>query len=171
MRRTLTALVLALLPLGAAAQGTPVPVDGMAAELAKVNATLKEIAALLGKQSDLQSLDLLIKRVQLSESQVAEHERRLRIAQSELQRLEDERSNHEMRIQMFNERFKRGDTQEADQIELMVTQMENELKRNRQRTAQVTQEIATLQGDLGPRRDDLRSWQSILDRRLARISG
>ena len=94
MQRTLIGLVLALLPLGAAAQQAPLSADGLAVEVARVNATLKEIVTLLKRQSDIQSLDLLVKRVQLSDSQVAEQERRLRSAESELRNLEREQSSN-----------------------------------------------------------------------------
>ena len=168
MRRTFLALPLVLLPLNAAAQAPPVPADpGM--ELARINATLKEIAALLKGQSDLQGLDLLMKRVQLSESQLAEHERRLRGSESELRSLESERGNLEMRLKMFTSQVERAPKEDFPQLELVSAQAEEELKRVRQRIALLRPEIVALEGDVQSRADDLRSWQSLLDRRLAKL--
>lgn len=170
MRHTWLALLLALLPLGAAAQDAPASTDTVVAELAKVNATLKEIAALMNRQSDMQSLDLLLKRVQLSDSQVAELERRLRSAESELRDLESQRGSTEMQLTMLTARLEKGQ-EPSGELKAMSTQTEEALKRIKQRMGQLTQEIVSLEGDLATRRDELRSWQSILDRRLARHTG
>jgi predicted nucleic acid-binding Zn-ribbon protein len=168
MRRTFLALPLALLPLAAAAQAPPVPADP-GTELARINATLKEIVTLLKGQADLQGLDLLMKRVQLSESQLAEHERRLRGSESELRSLESERGNLEMRLKMFTSQVEKAPKEDFPQLELVSAQAEEELKRVRQRIAHLRPEIVALEGDVQSRRDDLRSWQSVLDRRLAKL--
>jgi chromosome segregation ATPase len=172
MRRTWMVLFLALLPAGAAAQGASAPADAVAAELARVNATLKEIATLLNRQSDLQGLDLLMKRVQLGESNVTELERRLRTAQDELRGLEGQRSSLELQMKVADSRRERatGDYPKGE-LEMMATQSEEALKRLRQRAGQLMQEIAALESEIGTRRDDLRSWQTVLDRRLARHAG
>ncbi len=176
MHRTWKALslaLLALLPVAAAAQDPPPPADPVAAELARVNATLKEIAALLNRQSDLQSVDLLMKRVQLSQSQVADIERRLRSSEGELRSLETERTNLEMRLKMFTTQIERGGAGDVptSEFESMSVQTEEELKRNRRRIAELRQEVAALEGELGSRQDEMRSWQSVLDRRLAKQGG
>jgi len=169
MRRIWIALLLALLPMSTSAQDAPASADAVAMELARINATLKEIAALLSRQSDLQSVDLLMKRVQLSEGQVAELEGRLRSAQGELRDLETERSNVEMRLEMTSKQLERaGPDEPASELEALSAQAEEELKRVRQRAGQLTQEIAGLENELGTRRDDLRSWQTVLDRRLTK---
>lgn len=172
MRRILMTLLLALLPLAVSAQNAPPPAGDVAAELAKVNATLKEIAALLSRQSDIQSLDLLMKRVQLADSQVADFERRRRSAQDELHGLEAERTSVEMRLKMFSSRAEHAEAEKVEgSLAIMTEQAERELKRIRQRIGQLTPEIAALEGDLATRREELRSWQSDLDRRLARSGG
>jgi hypothetical protein len=53
----------------------------------------------------------------------------------------------------------------------MAAHTEAELKAVRQRSGQLAQEISAIQGELAARRDELRSWQSILDRRLAKQTG
>ncbi len=178
MQRTLTTFLLALLalsPIAVAAQDAPTPAGGVAAELAKVNATLKEIAALLGRQSDMQGVDLLMKRVQLSDGQVAELERRLRSHQDERRQLESERTNTELQLRFLGtrlEQIEQGKSSESpDDLKAMLVQLEGGLKRTRQRISQLNQEIAVLEGELSNRREELRSWQSTLDRRLARQGG
>ena len=52
-----------------------------------------------------------------------------------------------------------------------IAQTEGGLKGIEQRIGQVTAEIATLEGELSIRREELRSWQAVLDRRLARHQG
>jgi len=168
MRHPLIVLLLALLPVGAFAQSAPAPADAAAAELVKLNATLKEIATALSRQSDLQSVDLLLKRVQLSESQAADLERRLQSAQAERNSLENERRNTEMRLKMFTSRLEKGVEVASAEIEAMTTQMEGELKRIRQRVGQLTPEIDAVESELATRRDEVRSWLSVLDRRLSK---
>jgi predicted nucleic acid-binding Zn-ribbon protein len=172
MRRTWMALFLVLLAAGAAAQGGPAVPNPVAAELARVNATLKEMTALLNRQSDLQSLDLLMKRVQLSESQVAELERQIRTDQSELRGLETERANDELRLSAIGAQLKRNNPEEHPaELEAMSAQATEALKRTRLRIGQLNQEIAGLQADLASRQEDLRGWQALLDRRLSKQVG
>jgi peptidoglycan hydrolase CwlO-like protein len=168
MRRTMMTLWLVLLPMSAAAQSAPA--DPVAAELAQVNATLKEIAALLSRQTDLQSVDLLMRRVQVSDYQVTELERRLRSAQEELRNLEGSRSSMETQLTILESRKEKGDERPED-LKMMAADTEGGLKRTKQRISQVKQEIAALEGELATRREELRSWQSVLDRRLARYQG
>ena len=168
MRRTMMTLWLALLPISAAAQSAPA--DPVAAELAKVNATLKEITVLLSRQSDLQSAELLMRRVQLSDYQVTELERRLRSAQGELRDLENSRSSMETQLTILESRKEKGDERPED-LKAMAVDAAGGLKRTRQRISEVKQEIAALEGELATRREELRSWQSVLDRRLARYQG
>src|SRR5262245_5914570 len=137
MRRTMMTLWLALLPLAVSAQNAP-PAGDVAAELAKVNATLKEIAALLNRQSDIESLDVLMKRVQLDDGQVTDLERRLRSAQDELRGLEGERNGVEMRLKMFSSRADHADAEKVEgSLAIMTEQAEKELKRIRQRIGQL----------------------------------
>ena len=161
MRSICMAVSLALLPAVAAAQ---TPSDPVAKELAEVNATLKQIVALLDRQSDVQDLDLLMKRVQLSDSQVAELERRLRTAQSELRSAEEVQSNVEARLKVVTTS---AEIPPAEREQMMV-HGQAEQTRQRQRISQLTQEIAAIESELAKRRDDLRTWQAVLDKRLSK---
>ena len=172
MRRTWIALWLALLPAAAAAQGASAPADAVAAELARVNATLKEIAALLNRQLDGQSLDLLMKRAQLSESQVTELERRLQSAQGELRSLESERSTLELRLKEASAQLEQARPDSpTSEFETIAAKAAGELKRVRLRIGQLAQETSALESELATHREELRSWQSLLDRRLAKHTG
>jgi len=162
MRSICMAVSLALLPAVAAAQQTPS--DPVAAQLAQVNATLKQIVALLDRQSDVQDLDLLMKRVQLSDSQVAELERRLRSAQGELRNAEEVQANVEQRAKAVTTAAEIP----PNDREQLLARAQTEQTRQRQRIGQLTQEIAAIESELAKRRDDLRTWQAVLDRRLAK---
>jgi hypothetical protein len=83
--------------------------------------------------------------------------------------LENERGNLEMNLKMATARFEKSGGGDAHDAEVFTAQMEGQLKRVRQRIAQVQAEIAGFEGDVQTRRDDLRSWQTLLDRRLARL--
>lgn len=163
MRRTSMTLGLLLLPAIAAAQSASDPVT---AQLDRINATLKQIVELLNHQSDAQDLDLLMKRVQLGQSQVAELERRLHDARAELRSVEAEEVNFEGAVKVLGE----DERQTADVRAAEVARMEAVLKRVRQHHAQAAQDVATLESELATRRDELRSWQAALDRRLSKHS-
>jgi chromosome segregation ATPase len=150
----------------------PAPPADVATELARVNATLKEIAALLNRQSDLQGVDLLMKRVQLSQSQVTELQRQIRTAESELRSLERERDNVETRLKTIRAQEERNRPGEPPtELEAFSAQGTAELQRIRLRAIQLNQELATLQSDLASRQEDLRGWQAVLDRKLSRQAG
>ena len=169
MRRTWMMLCLLLMPVIAAGQAATDPV---AVQLEQLNATLKQLVALLNRQSDLQDLDLLMRRVQLGDSRVAELERRLRAAEGELRSEQAKQAALEQQLRSAKaELQRRNPSIPADELQSLVARTEAELKTAGQRTSQLTQEIAALQSELAARRDELRSWQSVLDRQLAKHSG
>ena len=172
MRRTWMTLCLSLIPLAAAAQVASAPSDPIAAQLEQLNTTLKQLVVLLNKQSDLQDLDLLMKRVQLVDSRIGELERRLRTAEADLRNEQTKQATLEQQLKGVNAELQRHNPNiPATELEAMAAHTEAELKRVQQRGSQLTQEIAALESELAARRDDLRSWQGILDRRLAKHAG
>jgi chromosome segregation ATPase len=165
-------LSLILITVAAAAQSVPAPADPVAVQLEQLNGTLKQLVILLNRQTDLQDLDLLMKRVQLGDGRVAELERRLRMEQDDRQALEKEQATLEQRVIEVNAELQRHNRNiPATELESMASHTEAELKAVRQRSWQLAQEISAIQGELAARRDELRSWQSILDRRLAKQTG
>lgn len=173
MRRIWMAFFLFLLiAVAAAAQSVPASADPIAVQLEQLNGTLKQLVVLLNRQTDLQDLDLLMKRVQLGDGRVAELERRLRMEQADLQAAEKEQATLEQRLIEVNAELQRHNPNiPATELESMVAHTEAGLKAARQRNGQLAQDVAALQGELAARRDELRSWQGILDRRLAKMGG
>ena len=147
------------------ASGTPDPV---AAELARLNATLKEIVTLLRQQRESDELGLVIKRLELAEGRLAEDERRLAAAEGNRRSLESERTQLEMRLKMMASELERHGDVPVAEVEAMTTGLEAELKRVRQRAAEMDGEIAALEGDVAARRREVEEWKTVLDRRLAR---
>jgi chromosome segregation ATPase len=119
------------------------PPADVATELARVNATLKEIAALLNRQSDMQSIDLLMKRVQLAQSQVTELEGRIRTDESELRGLENQSNSLEMRLKTLRaQEEQNGANQPPINFQAFSAQTAIDLQLIRQRIGQLHQEIA-----------------------------
>src|SRR5688500_12523137 len=168
MRRIVLVALVLLAPWPLAAQAPPAATaDPVAAELARLNATLKEIVTLLRKQGDNDELELVIKRVELAEARLAEAERRLAGAEADRRSLETERAQIELRLKMMaSEIEQRGDDMPASEAEAMNTAMEAELRRVRQRSGEMAGEIAALEGDVASRRREVEEWKTVLDRRL-----
>jgi len=161
-----------LITAAAAAQSVPASADPVAGQLEQLNGTLKQLVVLLNRQTDLQDLDLLMKRVQLGDGRVAELERRLRMEQADLQAAEKEQAALEQRLIEVNAELQRHNPNiPATELESMVAHMEADIKTVRQRSGQLAQDVAALQGELAARREEVRSWQGILDRRLAKMGG
>jgi chromosome segregation ATPase len=141
--------------------------DPVAVELAKLNATLKDIALLLRQQGESGELELLIKRVELAETRLAERERALAAAEAEQRSLDGERSQLELSLEMIAAQAERGGGELPDtQAEAMTAQTEAQLRRVRQRTAELAREIAGLENAIASQAAEVQSWKSILDRRL-----
>jgi chromosome segregation ATPase len=168
MRRIVLVALVLLAPWPLAAQAPPAaPADPVAAELARLNATLEEIVTLLRRQGDNDELALVIKRVELAEARLAEAERRLAAAEGNRRSLETEGTQIELRLKMMaSEIEQRGGDVPAAEVEAMTTAMEAELRRMRQRAGEVASEIAALEGEVATRRREVEEWKTLLDRRL-----
>jgi chromosome segregation ATPase len=139
----------------------------IARELATLNTTLKEIAQLLRQQVEVQDLDLLMKRLQLSEGQISDTEKRLSSARGELRSVEAEIGDLERRRQLPEELEQAGSGMEPAQAEAIAAQAESELRVVRKRIGEITNEIADLEVRLSEQREEAKGWRSVLDRRLA----
>lgn len=170
MRKVLLAVT--ILVLGAApvvGQAPNAANDPVAAELANLNVTLKEIVVLLRAQRESDELALLIKRVELAEARLAERERALKVAQSERRSLDSEKAQLELRLEMVAaEAEGAGGEMPIAQVDAMTAQVEGELRRVRQRATELANEVALLESSVASQSRDVQAWQSHLDRRLAR---
>lgn len=132
-------------------------------ELAQIRAALKEIAATLARQAEHSQIDLLMKRAQLAAGEVERGELQLRTFENERGALEDQRLRLAQEAEAVEARM--ADAAAAER-EAMTAQIEGEQKRIAQRLRTLEGQIAELQNRLATRRDELRDWQALLDRRL-----
>ncbi len=169
--RMLAFLALTLLA-GMAALGqtaeAPEPSEetALATELSRLNSTLVEIKALLEQVTETQSLDLLLKRMELSSAQVAEAQKQLRNAESERAAVENERARLEMSAQSFAAELESGSLEAAEQLEAFTTRHETAMARLEARLRTLNDEIAMLGNLLSTKQRELEDWQSHIDRRL-----
>jgi len=136
--------------------------DASARELAKLNATMREVADLLAKQVAQGHLDLLLKRTQMANDQVERAEAQLRQAQDERASVEAERS----RVQSQRDMAAQGKMPEAER-DAILAGTDRELKRLAARQSTLEGQIAELQNRIAERQEEVRGWQALLDRRLS----
>ncbi|HEX9670215.1 MAG TPA: hypothetical protein VGC93_12120 [Thermoanaerobaculia bacterium] len=164
MRKLL--LVLVLMALWPAAGWSQTGGEPVVEELAKLNATLREIAGLMKKQEELQRVDLLIKRVQMTAGQLTDAERQLKTAESELRSLDHEKGELEGRLAMLSASDGKAEDLSPEQSEVIVARIDEELKRVRQRSSELRGEVEELRNRIAAREHELRDWQAVIDRRL-----
>lgn len=175
MRQAFLALLVlayAAAPSYAAAQDPSSPATGIIAELVTMNATLGELLRLHKQAAERDDVELLMKRVELSSSLVGDAAQRLREVESELSDLDNENGNLEMRLSMIRLQKEGASSPETvQQFEIMEAQSQSQMKKLRERVAQLKAEGAGLKTDLEANRDELREWKETLDKRLARFGG
>ena len=137
--------------------------DASARELAKLNATMREVADLLTKQVAQGHLDLLMKRTQMALDQVERVEALLRQAQDEKTSVEADRT----RLEREREIVAAQEKMPAAEREAALTGIDAESKRLALRQSALEGQIVELQNRITERRDELRGWQALLDRRLS----
>ncbi len=168
MRNLAVATTFLLLTAAPALAQAPVATDGaVAAELAKLNLTLKEIETLLRRQGESDELGLLIQRVELAGARLAEQERALETAESERRSLDRRKGQLELRLTLMAAELERAESDlPADEVEATIAHVEAQLRLIRHRATELADEIAQLESTVASQSADLQAWQSILDRRL-----
>ncbi len=148
----------------------PAEESALAGELARLNATLIDIRALLEQITETQGLDLLMKRMELSSAQVMETEKRLRSAESERSSVEDQRASMEASLQSYLARVESGSTKApTEQLEAFTDQYETRIERLDARMERLDDEIAMLGNLLSAKRRELEDWREHIDRRLGGV--
>ena len=157
----------ALFPAPALPQTAASDQPGLGAEVARLNATLLEIKGRLERLTETQSLDLLMKRMELSSAQVTEMEKRLRSAVAEHTDLDDEREQMEM-VRESYETESESDSGRItpEQLDAFLNQHEVRMARLKTRMASLDSEMSRLQNLLAAKQRELEDWQSYIDRRL-----
>jgi predicted nucleic acid-binding Zn-ribbon protein len=145
------------------------PGPSVAGELVKIHAVLEKISNLLAQQTDSADLDLLMKRVQLAQSQATDLERQVRGAGMRLQGLQDEKRSIELQITIgqASQESDEGGELSPSMVEAMEQNWEEQRKNVSQRIASTTAELAEAQSRLDESNAAVHSWQEVLDRRLA----
>lgn len=163
----LATLVCALaLPLRSLAEE---PGPSVAGELVKIHAVLEKISNLLAHQTDSADLDLLMKRVQLAQSQATDLERQVRGAGMRLQGLQDEKRSIELQIEIGQASQESDENRELtpSMVETMERNWESQRRSVNQKIASTTAELAEAQSRLDESNAAVHIWQEVLDRRLA----
>lgn len=158
--------LLSLTALAAEPIETPDSPTDVLAQLAQLNATLREIADLLERQISGQDLDLVMKRIQLTATRADQTEAQLRRAEGERVGLEDEMRRMNLHLETLTTGM---GAEDPEQIEAITRQMTGEMEILDARLKDVQGRIAELQARLAAERVDQREWQAFLDRRLGQL--
>jgi chromosome segregation ATPase len=135
-------------------------------ELAQINAALREIGVTLARQAEHSRLDLLMKRTQMAAGELERSEAQLQAFENERASLEDQRSRLGEQAEAVETRMPDAPATERDAVR---AEIEGEQRRIAQRLRTLEGQIAELQNRIAVRRDELRGWQAVLDRRLTEL--
>jgi hypothetical protein len=130
------------------------PEDASARELAKLNATMREVADLLGKQVAHGQLDLLMKRTQMALDQVERAETLLRQAQDERASVEERAPGGPPRGDLGPEKMPAEEPRRGHCGDRRGASTEWPSARAPSR------QIIELQSRIAERQDELRGWQA-----------
>lgn len=137
-------------------------------QLAELNATLQEIKEVLAEQLETDSLDLLLKRSELVSAEVVRLEAQLRNAQKEHESAQFDVEQMQKQMESF-ELQARADSDATEEYEIYSEQMEMQIERTLSRMRTLDGEIQELQNRLTTKREEMRSWQDMVDRRLGGV--
>ena len=157
-------LFLALTPL-AIAQPADAN-DSVRDQLARIDASLKEIARSLKQQADTQQADLLLKRVSLALTQLAAGEERLKRFEDEMRTVGDQDAELRSSMKMLEGKAPASETAAATQRE-QVAEINRLLARSEERLAALNQQRIETQNAIEAHRRDAREWQASLDKFLS----
>jgi chromosome segregation ATPase len=136
--------------------------------LTQIHGALERIADSLEGQLDGQRLDLMLKRLEVSERRVAPLEEQVRKAQAERSLLQDREERAELQLSEMADRIAAGELELSDsEAEAAVAQMELDLEQFRSRISELDGQLAGLENELTRVREGIRDWQDYVDRELA----
>jgi hypothetical protein len=142
-------------------------VSDVADQLAKLNATLVEIADLLERALEGQRLGLVMERIQLSASRSANAEERLLTARTARDDLEEQKTKMKGQLEIFADRLDMGQIDmPAEDIEAMADESALQLELLESRIKSLDREIMVLENTLSRYQQELVDWQTLVDRRL-----
>lgn len=139
-------------------------------ELVRLNRTLERIAVLLERQLESDEIDLTLKRIEMGESRISSLEDELADARSTRRSIEDETDGLRMHLRNIEQELATSTAEDLEGerpgYEMMSRQATYRLESLEQRLQETDARIYEIENELGRRRDDLRSLQEAVDRRL-----
>lgn len=163
-KMTIPALLLFVLAPIAAAQSADTN-DAVRDQLARIDASLKEIARSLKQQADTQQADLLLKRVSLALTQLAASEERLKRVEDEIRTVGDRDGELRSSMKMLESKTPASETAAATQRE-QIAEINRLLARSEERLRALDQQKIETQNAIEAFRRDAREWQASLDKFL-----
>ena len=158
------------LPAIANAQVPPNVSDApqLSAQLSQIQRVLERIADSLEGQLDGQRLDLMLKRLEVSERRVAPLQEQVRKAQAERSLLQDREERAKLQLSEMADRIAAGKLELTDsEAEAVVAQMELDLEQLGSRSSELDRQLVGLENELTRVREEIRDWQDYVDRELA----
>lgn len=134
-------------------------------QLARIDASLKEIARSLKQQADTQQADLLLKRVSLALTQLAAGEERLKRIDDEIRTVGERDAELRGSMKMFESKSPASESAAATQRE-QIAEFNRLLARSEERLAALNQQRIETQNAIEAYRRDAREWQASLDKFL-----
>jgi chromosome segregation ATPase len=159
-----TVVALILSPM-AAAQSTSAD-ETMRVELARMDASLKEIARALKQQAETQQADLLLKRVTLSLTQFAAGEERLKRIDQETRTLRDEDAEMQTSLKMLTAKSATPETSATPHRD-QIGEINSRVSTIQERLATLNEQRIETQNEIERLRSDAREWQAALDKFLS----
>ncbi len=169
----LLAMLCGVASTSAQTQVRPIPelAANIAEQLTALNETMSEMHDLLERQSETQALELLLKRAQLASDEVARLDRAYRRATERRSNLDAQRTNLLFRRESIDDlrRTRRDQGPSDEELEARRKNLTNSINVVERQLSAVESEIVEVSGRLERKRQDLESWQEILDRRLSGV--
>lgn len=136
--------------------------------LTQIHGALDRITDSLEGQLAGQRLDLMLKRLEVSERRVAPLEDQVRKIRAERSVVVDREERAKLQLAEMADRLAAGELELSDsQAEAAVAQMELDLEQNRSRISELDGQLAGLENELARVREEIRDWQDYVDRELA----
>ncbi len=178
-RAWILALASSGIVLAAAAQPPAPPGEtSVGVEVARLNASLQELVALMKKQLDGQRIELLMRQVELKRSKLAPFEAELRSTRAARDGAEQELQNLKVNQEQMEQSLEAelgstdGTPEQAEQMEKMVEQSLRhfvlQTKMTRDRLASLEQKLQILDSDAATARAEVEHWEALVERELQR---
>ena len=160
-------LLAVLGPLAASGQSDPTSSPDAAGHLAEISAALNRIAELLESQAKSSKLDLIIRRVDLTQRRLEPIEARLRQLRANRDGSAEERFRLRKQLENFADQLASGTLDvDASEISVSTDYMESELELVEERLRTTDNEITMLENEAARYRNEIEDWQSWIDREL-----